>query len=240
MNKTYKFLPWDTRFFGYKIAFLKSNNIESNALQIILNKLKSEQFKLIYWYVAPDDTVSNDSAKIIGAKLVDEKITYIKNISNYSSSPKIPLNIYSINTSFQNNKLKSLALQSGEFSRFRIDNNFKNNEFEKLYTTWIEKSIKRIIAKDVLVYKKHNNISGLITIGIKNKRGNIGLVAVDKNARGKSIGEKIMHSAISKFIEWNLKYIQVVTQKANKIGCKFYESFGFEIEKIENIYHIWL
>ena len=239
MSNNYKLLNWDTNFFGYKVARLNFAHIEKNDLINILNKLKSEQYKLIYWYVAPDDTVSNDSAKIIDAKLVDEKITYIKNISNYSSS-KIPLNIYSINTSSQNNKLKSLALQSGEFSRFRIDNNFKNNEFEKLYTTWIEKSIKRIIAKDVLVYKEHNNISGLITIGIKNKRGNIGLVAVDKNARGKSIGEKIMHAAISKFIEWNLKYIQVVTQKANKIGCKFYESFGFEIEKIENIYHIWL
>ena len=40
------------------------------------------------------------------------------------------------------NTLKSLALSSGQYSRFNIDKNFVNNEYEILYNRWIEKSVE--------------------------------------------------------------------------------------------------
>lgn len=38
----------------------------------------------------------------------------------------------------------------------------------------------------------------------------------------------------------NVSVIYFVTQKANKLACKFYEKNEFTIKSVENIYHIWI
>jgi len=239
MDKTYELLKWDTEFFGYKIAQLNVKCVKSDALLNILKELKSERIKLAYWSVASDDLISNNSANLIGAKLVDEKLTYLMPLlSKMSLEPSS--NVDSYKYTYPNNKLVALALQSGVYSRFNMDENFRNKEFERLYIRWIENSVNKKMAKDVLVYLKDNTELGLITLGIKNNRGDIGLLAVDKRARRKSVGKELMQTAMAKFREWGIAEVQVVAQRANTAACKFYESCGFALEKTENIYHIWL
>jgi ribosomal protein S18 acetylase RimI-like enzyme len=33
---------------------------------------------------------------------------------------------------------------------------------------------------------------------------------------------------------------EVATQKANENACGFYESIGFEVRNIINVYHLWI
>ena len=75
---------------------------------------------------------------------------------------------------------------------------------------------------------------------MKDTRADIGLLAVDEEARGKSIGKLLMHAAFIKCRDLGYKEVQVVTQKANATACAFYEKLGFRIEKVENIYHFWI
>jgi len=239
MHKTCELLKWDTEFFGYKIVRLNAKYVKPDTLFNVLKKSKTERIRLIYWSVAPNDFISNNSAKVVGAKLVDKKVTYLTTISSKMSyNPSS--NVTSYKYPYPNDKLKSLALQSGAYSRFKLDENFSNREFERLYTTWIENSVNKKIAKDVLVYLKDNSELGLITIGIKNNRGNIGLLAVDENVRRRYVGKELIQTAMVKFKEWGVEEVQIVGQKANSVACRFYESCGFALEKIENIYHIWL
>lgn len=51
-------------------------------------------------------------------------------------------------------ELLSLALNSGEFSRFKLDPLFSAELFEKLYTRWITRSVRKEIAWQVLVAKE--------------------------------------------------------------------------------------
>ena len=141
---------------------------------------------------------------------------------------------------YSSDKLKILALQSGLYSRFKIDLRFDNGEFQKLYSEWIEKSVKKIISKEILVYYKQNDEKGFVTLDIKAGIGSIGLIAVDELERGNSIGKELMNAALYFFKNQNVNNIEVVTQKANVIACKFYKSLGFEVKSIENIYHIWI
>ncbi len=239
MLSNYQLLDWDTKFFGYKIAAIQTLNLGSNELEKIITELKDQEVKLAYCYVNPDDEISSSSLKNASGLLVDKKITFYRGVDDAETFSGFS-NIKSYRQSFASEKLRSLALQSGINSRFKTDPNFKNNEFERLYIEWIERSVQRIIAKEVLVYFENDDEKGLITLGLKKNAGSIGLLAVDEKERGKSIGKKLVHEALRYFNEIKTETVEVVTQSDNIIACGFYRSMGFETKSIVNIYHLWI
>jgi dTDP-4-amino-4,6-dideoxy-D-galactose acyltransferase len=232
-------LEWDSQFFGYKIGAIHTQNLKLDELDKIIRELKEQDYRLAYCFANPDDEISNSSLKSVSRLLVDQKVTFsigIDEVNNFTRCTYIkPFNL-----KFATEKLKSLALQSGIYSRYRIDPNFTNNEFEKLYIEWIEKSVKKVIAKEVLVYYENEDEKGLITLGLKNNIGSIGLLVVDEKERGKSIGKKLVQEALLYFKENKIDIVEVVTQLDNKSACGFYKSMGFETKSIVNIYHLWI
>lgn len=231
-------LPWDSNFFGYEISKIEAKGLEKDSLKHILSQAKKDRFKLIYCFVSPNDAISNTTITNAEGFLVDQKISYVIQLAdiNYPQSP----NIHSYLNKKTNEKLKSLALQSGIASRYKLDSHFKKNEFEKLFIAWLELSMEGKIAKDVFVYVEDEKEIGVITIGVKNERANIGLLAVDEDYRGRAIGKHLINSAFAKARQLSLSEVQVVTQKANIGACAFYEKIGFKAESVENVYHIWV
>ncbi|MFC1785607.1 GNAT family N-acetyltransferase, partial [Candidatus Neomarinimicrobiota bacterium] len=123
---------------------------------------------------------------------------------------------------------------------FNLDPQFKNNEFEKLYKLWIKKSVSPEITKDVLIFTEDKTEQGFITIEIMDHRGVIGLIAVEQKMRGKSIGTKLVKSALVKLKNWGIGEVNVTSQEANKIACALFKTCGFKINNIINTYHIWI
>ncbi len=237
----YNYLEWDTNFFGFKVAKINHNILNFNDLTSILDFLKKDNCRLIYWSVNPDNLESNNAAINNNGILIDEKITYeisLKNLNlqNNVFHPNISEYIYSS----PNQELIDLAIQSGEYSRFKLDKKFLPNNFKNLYKIWIENSVSREIAELVLVYKINESISGMITLKSVNNTGLIGLMGVDKQFRGQKIGYELITAAKIYFFNKNYNYLYVVTQKKNLKSCKFYEYCGFKKIKSENFYHFWL
>jgi dTDP-4-amino-4,6-dideoxy-D-galactose acyltransferase len=208
-------------------------------LDLIIYELKNNGTRLLYCFVDPGDKITTDSIEKSSGLLVDSKITFFAPISEKSSYNKSDF-IRPYALKFPSEKLKDLALQSGIFSRFKIDPNFRNNEFEKLYKEWIERSVKKELSDEVLVYYEDNTEKGFVTVSIKNNVGTIGLIAVDENVRGKSIGKKLMSAALYYLSGENVEIAEVATQKANVNACRFYKAIGFEIKNIVNVYHLWI
>jgi len=239
LEKYFKHLKWDSSFFEYKIAQIKNNEITENTLSSVINFLKGSGYKLLVWKIPSENKNSFEFAKKNKGTLVDEKTTFtiqtdkIPTSFNYSEIIEYPYKEV-------NNELLNLALESGEFSRFKIDLNFKENEFEKLYTKWIERSVKKEIAEKVFVYLLNNKIIGMITLNKINGLGLIGLIAVNKDHRGLNIGKKLIQKAISYFYSVNVTSLEVVTQAKNKPACSFYEKCNFKVKEIECVFHFWL
>ena len=108
-----------------------------------------------------------------------------------------------------------------------------------MYTLWMINSINRKIAKEVLVFTEGNDIAGFVTLGEKNNRADIGIIAVDLNFRGKGIGKTLMYSAEKWFSNLGYQSIQVVTQGDNSPACRLYESCGYKVDTVSYFYHIW-
>jgi len=238
-EKLFQRLDWDSKFFGYAVAKITKSHLTSRKLKRLL-ELLAVDFRLAYWFVDTDDKVSNSAARENDGFLADEKTTYIKKVPSYFKSGVLNRNIRPYLHKSPSKKLVSLALQAGVYSRFKADSNFVNNEFEIVYSEWLKNSLKGTLAKEVFVYVQDGVEIGFITVGEKNGRGDIGLIAVDKEFRGQSIGRQLVEVAFAKAYKWGYSEMQVVTQRANIGACKFYEKLGFAIESIVKIYHFWL
>jgi dTDP-4-amino-4,6-dideoxy-D-galactose acyltransferase len=232
-NTPIKRLDWDSDFFGFEVGSCEINEQEIFDYNDFLKE--SGKYKLIYVFSDMDLECSS-------FKLVDRKITFQQELRHLEITER-PTKSRIV--SFDSNKhdmsqMINLALLSGVNSRFNIDSNFKNGEYEKLYTEWILKSINGDLAQDVLIFTQHDKILGFITLNLKSDLiAEIGLLAVAEQARGEGLGTELVLEAIHKARLTNRSHIQVVTQADNLPAMALYQKSKFNIIHKKNIYHHW-
>jgi dTDP-4-amino-4,6-dideoxy-D-galactose acyltransferase len=153
----------------------------------LFEKEKSK-FELIYIHEFSHNGTPIES-EFSMAQFEDKKIIYSKQVGD---SPHLPKEITPYTSKTPNKKLVALALQSGEFSRFKRDKNFRNKSYEHLYTKWIQNSTNKKLAFCVLIFGDINEPEGFITVQKKGNDAHVGLFAVNNKARNKGIGKKLM------------------------------------------------
>jgi dTDP-4-amino-4,6-dideoxy-D-galactose acyltransferase len=221
---------WDSVFFGLKIGRITSTNFDRDLFEKEKNK-----FDLIYiQHISP--ILLQDHPPVEGVQFEDRKITYSKTVEDI---PLLPAGISLFTGKAPNKQLVELALQSGEFSRFRLDLNFKKKSYEHLYTKWIQNSANKKLAFCILIYGDISNPDGFITLQRKGDTAHVGLFAVSKQARNKGIGKKLMLAAEHIAHKYHFKQLNVITQSDNKLACRLYERCGFMADSVIFTYHYW-
>lgn len=229
-------LEWDSQFFGYPVAKISFGKDEAGKLENVFQQINSENIRLTYLFVNPDDREINKLILKKGCLLADQKVVFAKTTEKHYNFKNT---ISEFQETEMTEKILSLALISGIYSRFRIDKNFINNEFERLYTEWVSNSINKTIACETLVAMEGSNFIGITTLGEESDYADIGLVAVDENHRGQGIGYDLIHTADNHAFDRGFEKIKVVTQLKNNEACNLYKKCDFQIESITNIYHYW-
>jgi len=235
----YQILNWDSDVFGFGVAKILPEQLNENDLTAALQALKKQNIKLVYWASDSQDAISQKAAQAQQGFLADRKVTYLMSLEHHQITAHGNI-IEEYKETTPSEALEFLALQSGLYSRFTADPKISNEIFEKIYKLWIANSTNKQLAQAVLVVKKNQQLAGMITLGDKNKRGDIGLLAVHPDYRGLKIGADLVYAGQAWFAKHGFKQSQVVTQCDNKPACALYEKCGYAIEKIENFYHFWL
>ena len=223
---------WDSDFFNLRIGYAEiSSQQDATDFASMHGSLKNE-YDLIYVF---------DSSRIAfsaeGAKLVDEKILYSKLCENRDKYDEVMLYM----PEKPNDTLYNLALVSGGYSRFKLDERLPNDSYERLYRKWVENACPTPgTNKKIFVYSPDGIAKGMITVDNKGDKAQIGLVAINPDCQNKGIGTKIMSTLEYILYREGVWSIDVVTQAANKVACRWYEKNGFTIKSITNIYHWWL
>ena len=137
-------------------------------------------------------------------------------------------------------QLLNLAYAVGMRSRFRADPRLTEAQVKAIYGEWMNNSTWHRIASDVIVVPDLQGWAGMVTLGEKNQRGDIGLLAVAEHARGKGVGKLLVKAAQSYFKAQGFSHSQVVTQQNNIPACQLYESGGYAIDTLEYFYHFWI
>ena len=231
-SKDFEILTWDSKFFNLKVAKSSSLFIEDELVDFLI---ELEKMEIDLFYLFTNQSLQNLNYDLYTCQLVDEKITYEKVIepNSFCLTP----NIFSYSSVDTSQELINLAIQSGEYSRFKKDKNISYQKFEELYELWIKKSIIREMAEDVLVYQTKEGVQGLITL-VEN--GNIGLISVNSTIQQQGIGTAMILAAEQHFIKQKIFTLKVITQKSNVKACLFYEKLGYKQKSLEYVYHFWL
>ena len=230
-------LAWDSSFFGFGVANITTPIENTNQFNELYFQMKEDNVSLCY-YACESELQSNFfENELLEVIKVDEKISFRKGISVLENPSQHLVNIANLDSRI--NEFESLAIQSGEFSRFKVDPRIANNKFENLYKIWIRNSLLRKNAREVFCICYENKVAALITIGEKYKKPLIGLVAVDKAFRGKGFGKALIQAVEKWCYDNKYENLDVVTQGNNIPAIRLYESCGFDLFEKKNIYHIW-
>lgn len=228
-----KRLDWDSDFFGLRIGRVDiASEEESMMLASQANSLK-ESFDLIYIFARHGLAFHG-----YDAKLVDEKTVYT--LSDLPCLGEENNVIVWDRARGMTNDLLHLALVSGQYSRFRLDNRFPAGSYERLYSRWIEQSVNHDMASEVFCCMKEDAPRGLITLNRKDGTGTIGLVAVHGDSQRLGIGSAMMRHVIRYAREHGCSKLSVTTQLKNVSACKLYEKMGFRVESVTDVWHWWL
>lgn len=222
-----KRLDWDSAFFGFEVGVIDESITPSTFYGV-------ESYHLIYYQSDSSDVPFLPNHEV---NYSEKKITFSKALS-FPQEPN--LNISSFDRrSGDLAPLYELAHISGHQSRFFLDENFDSLTFSRLYDIWVDKSVNRTIADDVLVYKLDSKIVGFITVkfDLQQRRAKIGLLGV--SAKGKGVGSALLKEVERLSYDKGVHSIDVPTQDHNYLACLFYKKNGYLEHNHLYIHHCW-
>lgn len=246
-------VAWDSEFFGYEVGTAK---VEKD-LNLDNFVQEAQNFQLVYIYCLGNIPDLPTNIHHIGTR-----INLKKKLAQNKSNIQIPFyskeemengegifELYTMDSPDQesfgtyllnqniSDDLVNLALLSGEFSRFKLDTRLSKNEYERLYSRWIQNAIT---GQDrVIIYKKDKNIIGLITLFSANTEGKIGLIAVAEEFRGQGIGNQLLQAGMTVGRQEGLDMLEIGTQKVNEAAMGLYQKVGFQVDEEMEVYHWW-
>lgn len=221
-----KRLDWESDFFGFEVGEIFDETIIEglNKYKLVIAKQSKDKELLI----------KNFEKRFQETKVVFEKKLSINNfkanldsIIDFDNSPICSTFFY------------SLAFESGKQSRFKLDVNFSQKNFELLYSKWVDNSVNKNFADKIFYTKAFDEVTSFVTIKLSEKYANIGLIAVSKNTQGIGIGKILLSKVEDYCVDNNIYELRIPTQKENLLACAFYYKNGYQIIEETIIKHYW-
>jgi dTDP-4-amino-4,6-dideoxy-D-galactose acyltransferase len=234
-----RFLPWDSDFFGKRIARVIPTTLNQVDLDMIDAWGKENRIDCVYFLSESVGGAELTPVQKAGFRLMDLRVTFILHLNKTSDraasdfSAIFPANLTDIPM------LRDIAAQNHRDSRFYSDINFNRAISDALYATWIEKAVRDPKQK-VFVYRQQGEPIGYVTYSIhESKYAEIGLVGISPTCQGKGIGFQLIEFSLQQMENDQLCHVTVVTQGKNVAALNLYEKTGFRILKIESWFHKW-
>jgi dTDP-4-amino-4,6-dideoxy-D-galactose acyltransferase len=231
-----RFLPWDSEFFGVRIARLERDRITPAEMADALSWCAAERIRCLYFLASAESPETTRLAEDNGFRLTDIRVTLERKLDGGS-----PASTASIRASRESDipALAAIAARSHRDSRFYYDGNFPAGHCDALYETWIERSC-RGYADAVFVAEHDSAPAGYISCHVAaGGTGSIGLVAVGEQARGLGLGQQLVAAALAFFQDRRCARATVVTQARNCAAQRIYQHCGFRTTSIGIWYHRW-
>jgi dTDP-4-amino-4,6-dideoxy-D-galactose acyltransferase len=230
-------LPWDSKFFGRRIARVTTHRIGREELDDILSWCDAQATECLYFLADMADTATVRLAEDNGFRLVDIRVVLKLDLAESTSQP-LQNDIGQVRTE-EIPYLIAIAGTSYEDSRFYHDVNFPKERCAALYETWIEKSC-RGYADAVLVAKSGSLPIGYVSCHLTGPdEGQIGLVGVHRDAARQGVGQELVNASVGWFRQADVKQVTVVTQGRNWRGQRLYQRCGFVTQSMHLWYHRW-
>jgi dTDP-4-amino-4,6-dideoxy-D-galactose acyltransferase len=236
-------LPWDTDFFSFRIARVCSDMLKKEQVVKIDDWSRSNAVRCLYFLSRADDPVTIQTAGEHGFGLVDIRVTFERRMDLHDSicsdlpadvriRPVQPSDLLG---------LQAMARTGHKETRFFSDSHFPPQRAEDLYSTWITLEVQGRAQNVLVAASATNQPLGYISCHLDSARheGQIGLVGVSPEVRGRGIGKNLVQAAIDWFKTQGAQKVTVVTQGRNQAAQRLYQQCGFLSRDLQLWYHKW-
>ena len=226
-------LQWDSEFFGFRVGKLQESGQPVSAFDL-LAQMKASGFRLVYW----DST--NPQDELIRYHVIDQVL--LEADQTLSTASVLGITSFTVRErpkSYPDSQIIDLALQAGWSSRFRVDPGFSEDQFRRMYETWIRRSCMHEIADCILTVDDGPNCAGFLSLSLRNGCAHVSLMAVSPKYRQQGIGRLLLKDAARYSAERGCSRMRVVTQSNNFAALRLYEGSGFQPVDVRHWYHFW-
>lgn len=245
ITKPCQFLPWDTDFFGHRIARVTGHRLDPLRVQAIRQWCENREVECLYFLADSNDPETVRLAEDHGFSMVDVRVTLQRDLRNWSFKPKegrteAPVHVRPSHST-DVPVLQEIARDAHSNTRFYADPHFLVESCRTLYETWIRCSCQGD-ADVVLVPEIDDQPVGYVSCHLASEEphGKIGLVGVKCEARGRGVGQLLVNHALDWFADRGVESVVVVTQGRNIVGQRLYQRVGFLTQSVHLWYHKWM
>lgn len=207
-------------------------------LEAELGDAKEKGYDLVYIYSGCK--IQQDGGGEFLLVDVGGQIEYIKTLTGVPDHCKHNPSIIEYTDNRITPDIMELAYLSGHRSRFRVDSYLPTGSFEKLYETWIAKTIAQAPSARIYAFYREKRAVGMITAERYNDSCTIGLLAVHPSCRGLGIATKLIRQVESFCLANNICTLEVKTQLSNVMAQSLYLKNSFLEAHRTFIYHAHL
>ena len=181
-------------------------------------------------------------SKLVGVRNVyyypSQQLELIKNQEFFNSLFEIR---YSSKQKFNLSKqtLSNFAHIIGATGRYHNDESILPDQITAIYLTWLTNSIDNNYTDENIGIFKEDQLVGLITLKIKDKKGYIDLLVVEQDYQNQGLGKMLMQKALEFFKQREISDIKVITEAENIRANVFYQKNGFLLNGTALIYHYY-
>jgi dTDP-4-amino-4,6-dideoxy-D-galactose acyltransferase len=237
-------LPWDTEFFCCRIARVCGDTLKQEQTAQIDEWSRSNRIRVLYFLSRADDPTTIQTAEQHGFGLVDIRVTFERGVMN-SHDPVRPdspagASIRPVQPEDLPG-LQAMARMVHRETRFFNDSHFSRQRVEDLYSTWITLESQGRAQTVLVAASAANQPLGYVSCHLDpvRREGQIGLVGVSPEVRGKGLGKSLVLAAIDWYRAQGAHEVTVVTQGKNRAAQRLYQQCGFLSRELQLWYHKW-
>jgi dTDP-4-amino-4,6-dideoxy-D-galactose acyltransferase len=237
-------LPWDTDFFDCRIACVCGDTLGPERALQIDDWSRSHEIRCLYFLSRADDPVTIRTAEQHGFALVDIRVTFERVLerSPGPARPNLPAGV-GIRPARPEDLtgLQAMARTAHTATRFFNDSHFPHQRVEDLYATWIALEVQGRAQTVLVAAAAAHPPLGYVSCHRDpvRQQGQIGLVGVSAEVRGKGIGRNLVLAALDWFGSQGARAVTVVTQGNNPAAQRLYQQCGFLSRDLQLWYHKW-
>lgn len=239
-------LAWDTDFFGCRIARVLGDTLHKNQGRLIDDWCRNNRVHGLYFLARADDPATIQAAEQAGFELTDIRVTFDHPISD-SNSPTHFFHPDSNGTVIRPVQpqdlphLQALARLNHNETRFFNDPHFPRHRAAELYSNWITQEVLGRAEMCFVAASEINQPQGYISCHLNppEKQGQIGLIGVDLEVRGRGIGKRLVQAALNWYRDHAAQNVMVITQGKNLSAQRLYQKCGFLTQNLQIWYHKW-
>ncbi|MBZ5627162.1 MAG: GNAT family N-acetyltransferase [Acidobacteriia bacterium] len=237
-------LPWDTDFFGCRIGRVRTDMLANELALKIDEWSRDNHIQCLYFLARPDDPATIRTAEAHGFGLVDVRLTLDRKVrpAQGATCRQLPPDAVIRPARLEDlPRLQGIARTAHGDARFFNDAHFPRPRVEEFYSVWITVECEGRAQKVFVAAGPAGQPLGYVSCHLESpqSKGQIGLVGVAHEARGKGLGSSLVLAALDWFAAQRAKGIAVVTQGRNVAAQRLYQSLGFLTADLRLWYHKW-